>query len=61
VCSGGVSLEEINLSTMESKLIKNLYIIGELLDITGDCGGYNLGVAWRTGLLAGTAIRGNND
>jgi len=60
VCSGGVSLEEINLSTMESKLIKNLYIIGELLDITGDCGGYNLGVARKTQLLAVTYIKGKN-
>lgn len=61
VCSGGVSLEEIDLSTMESKIIKNLYVIGELLDITGDCGGYNLGIAWRTGIIAGNSIRGNND
>jgi len=61
VCSGGVSLEEIDLSTMESKIIKNLYVTGELLDITGDCGGYNLGIAWRTGILAGNAVRGNND
>ena len=47
VSSGGVSLEEINLNTMESKLVNNLYITGELLDITGECGGYNLGIAWR--------------
>ena len=47
VSSGGVSLEEINLKTMESKLVKNLYITGELLDITGECGGYNLGIAWK--------------
>ena len=37
----------------------NLYIIGELLDLTGDCGGYNLGIAWRSGIVAGKAIRGN--
>ncbi|MBQ7136346.1 MAG: aminoacetone oxidase family FAD-binding enzyme [Bacilli bacterium] len=61
VCGGGVSLEEIDLSTMESKIIKNLYVTGELLDITGDCGGYNLGIAWRTGIIAGISIRGNND
>lgn len=62
VCSGGVKLSEINLDTMESKIIKNLYITGELLDITGDCGGYNLGIAWRTGIKAGLASRGvNND
>ena len=59
VCSGGVCLNEINLSTMESKIVKDLYIVGELLDITGDCGGYNLGIAWRTGFKAGQAIRGD--
>ena len=42
---------------MESKLVKNLYITGELLDITGDCGGYNLGIAWRSGYLAGSNIK----
>lgn len=53
VCSGGVSLDEINLMTMESKLVNNLYIIGELLDVDGDCGGYNLGFAWISGMIAG--------
>lgn len=61
VCSGGVCLAEINLSTMESKIVKDLYVVGELLDITGDCGGYNLGIAWRTGFKAGKAIRGDID
>jgi len=61
VCSGGVPLSEINLDTMESKIINNLYITGELLDITGDCGGYNLGIAWRTGIIAGTSIKGDNN
>ena len=61
VASGGVLLSEINLETMESNLIKNLYITGELLDITGECGGYNLGVAWRTGYLAGISAGDNND
>ena len=55
-CSGGVSLEEINLNTMESKIIDNLFIIGELLDIDGLCGGYNLTIAWISGMLAGTYI-----
>ena len=53
VCSGGVSLLEINPKTMESKLIKNLYIVGELLDVDGICGGYNLSFAWISGMLAG--------
>lgn len=56
VSTGGVSLEEINLNTMESLKQKGLYITGELLDITGDCGGYNLGIAWLTGILAGENI-----
>ncbi len=52
-CSGGVSLQEINIDTMESKKVKNLYILGELLDVDGDCGGYNLGFAWMSGIKCG--------
>jgi len=55
-CSGGVWLEEINLNNMESKLIKGLFITGELLDIDGLCGGYNLTIAWISGILAGKYI-----
>lgn len=58
ICSGGVDIGEINLETMESKKQKGLYICGELLDIEGDCGGYNLGLAWLTGILAGSSIKG---
>lgn len=61
VASGGISLEEIDLSTMESKIINNLYVTGELLDITGECGGYNLGIAWRSGIIAGKSARGDID
>jgi len=57
VCSGGVSLEEINLETMESKIISNLFIVGELLDVDGDCGGYNLNWAWTSGKLAGKGTK----
>lgn len=53
VCSGGISLCDININTMESKLVKNLYFAGEILDIDGDCGGYNLKSAFVTGLIAG--------
>lgn len=53
VCAGGVSLQEINMDTMESKKVKNLYILGELLDVDGDCGGYNLGFAWMSGIKCG--------
>lgn len=56
VCTGGVPLHEINPTTMESKLVDSLYIIGEILDVDGDCGGYNLGFAWMSGIIAGEAI-----
>ena len=41
---------------MESKLVKGLYIIGELLDVDADCGGYNLTWAWITGIISGKCI-----
>lgn len=53
VCAGGVSTNEIAPENLESKIRKNLYITGELLDIDGACGGYNLQWAWSTGFLAG--------
>ena len=58
-CSGGIPLTEIDLKTMESLKVKNLYITGELLDINGDCGGYNLSLAWISGMLAGRASKEN--
>ena len=57
VCSGGVPLKEINYETMESLKVKGLYLTGELLDVYGDCGGYNLGFAWTSGMLAGRGIK----
>lgn len=51
---GGVNVKEISPSTMESKIVKGLYITGELLDVCGDCGGYNLQWAWSSGMAAGT-------
>lgn len=54
VTSGGVELSEINPETMESRLVKNLYVTGEVLDIDGPCGGYNLQWAWASGSLAGS-------
>ena len=56
-CSGGIPLTEIDLNTMESLKVKKLYIAGELLDINGDCGGYNLSLAWISGMLAGKASK----
>jgi predicted Rossmann fold flavoprotein len=54
--SGGVSLDEINMRTMESKLIPGLFFAGEVMDIDGDTGGYNLQAAFSTGKLAGETI-----
>ena len=56
VTAGGVSTKEIDSCTMESKLSKGLYITGELMDIDGTCGGYNLQWAWATGYIAGKNI-----
>lgn len=53
VCSGGVSLKEINIDTFESKIVPNLYFVGEVVDITGECGGYNISFAVLSGLKAG--------
>ncbi len=53
VTAGGVNVVEVDPSTMESRIMKNLYITGELLDIDGESGGYNLQFAWSTGAIAG--------
>lgn len=53
---GGADTSEFNPNTMESKLVKGLYAAGEVLDIDGDCGGYNLQWAWSSGMLAGGNI-----
>lgn len=53
VTSGGISLKEINPKTFESKIISGLYIIGEVLDVDGFTGGYNLQAAWSMGYTAG--------
>ena len=53
VCSGGVDTKEVNAHTMESRLHPELYFAGELLDIDGKCGGYNLQWAWSSGYIAG--------
>ncbi len=56
ITRGGVSVKDINPSTMESKKIKNLYFAGEVLDVDGLTGGFNLQIAWSTGALAGNSI-----
>lgn len=52
VTIGGADTSQFNPETMESKLVKGLYVTGELYDIDGDCGGYNLQWAWSSGQLA---------
>lgn len=54
VTAGGVDVSEVNARTMESKIVSGLYFVGEILDIDGDCGGYNLQWAWSSGYVAGT-------
>lgn len=56
VCSGGVDTEEVEERTLESKIRKGLYFAGEILDIDGACGGYNLQWAWSSGFLAGKGL-----
>ena len=60
ITSGGVSLYEINPLTFESKIVSNLYLTGEVLDIDGDCGGYNISFAVLSGILAGESVKKND-
>jgi predicted Rossmann fold flavoprotein len=60
ITAGGVSTDEINPKTMESRLIKNLFFAGEVLDLDADTGGFNLQIAWSTGWLAGNVERDSN-
>ena len=56
VCTGGIPVSDININTLESKLVPNVYFAGEVLDVDGICGGYNLHFAWATGYIAGKGI-----
>lgn len=56
ITQGGISVKEVNPSTMESKLVHGLYFAGELLDLDAVTGGFNLQIAWSTGHLAGSSI-----
>ena len=53
ITSGGISLKDIDPKTMRSKIIQNLFFAGEILDLDGPTGGYNLQVCWSTGYCAG--------
>lgn len=61
VTSGGVAVGEVEPKTMESKKVKGLYIVGELLDVDGYTGGFNLQIAWSTGYAAGLAAAGRTN
>ena len=54
VTAGGINTKEINPNTLESNITKNLFFAGEILDVDGDCGGFNLQWAWSSGAVAGT-------
>ena len=58
VCCGGIDTREVKPETMESKLVPGLYLAGEILDVDGICGGYNLQWAWSTGIIAGRCAGG---
>lgn len=55
ITQGGVSVKDVNPSTMESKRVKGLYFAGEVLDVDALTGGFNLQIAWSTGYLAGVS------
>ena len=57
VTSGGIATNQFDKNTMMSKNDRGLYLVGEILDIDGDCGGYNLMFAFGSGILAGLAGR----
>lgn len=56
ITKGGIHVKEINPATMESKLVKGLYFVGEVLDLDALTGGFNLQIAWSTGYAAGSSI-----
>ena len=56
VTSGGVQVKEINPKTMASNLLEGLYFAGEVIDIDGYTGGYNLQAAWSSGYVAGSSL-----
>jgi predicted Rossmann fold flavoprotein len=56
VTAGGIALKEVDSRTMQSKLVPQLYLAGEVLDLDGPIGGYNFQAAWSTGWLAGSSV-----
>ncbi len=56
ITRGGISVKDVNPSTMESKKVSGLYFAGEVLDLDAMTGGFNLQIAWSTGFLAGRSV-----
>ena len=56
ICTGGIPTSDIDVKTMESKMVSNVLFTGEILDVDGICGGYNLHFAWATGFIAGRSL-----
>ncbi len=56
VSSGGVALTEVDFKTMQSRIVPNLYIVGDVLNIDRPSGGYSLQLCWTTGFVAGSAV-----
>ncbi len=56
ICTGGIPVIDLETATLESKLAENVHFAGEILDVDGICGGYNLHFAWATGYIAGKAV-----
>ena len=56
ICMGGVDLRDVDTNTMESRLVPGLYFAGEILDVDGICGGYNLQWAWSSAMCAADSI-----
>ena len=56
VCTGGIPIKDLNEKTLESKFASNIHFAGEIIDVDGICGGYNLQFAWATGFIAGNAV-----
>lgn len=61
ICCGGVDTREVDAQTMESKKVRGLYLAGEILDVDGICGGYNLQWAWSSGAVAGKCAGRESD
>ena len=60
ITAGGISVKEIDPKSMESKIIKNLYFAGEIIDVDGYTGGFNLQIAFSTGVTAGRSVYASN-